>query len=49
MAKMTIKKISRYEAMKSVRKDWGELNPVTRVKQSKKGYKRKPKHRKEYA
>ena len=31
------------KAYKSVRKTWGELNPVTRVVNSKKGYSRKEK------
>ena len=44
MKKMTIKKASQYEVMKTIRKGWGELNPVTRVKASKKAYNRKPKH-----
>ena len=41
-----MKKLSQYEIMKGIRKDWGTFNPTTRVKNSKKVYKRKPKHSK---
>lgn len=34
--------ISSYEANKKIRKDWGNINPVTRVEISKKH--KKPKH-----
>jgi hypothetical protein len=33
------------EIIKSVRKTWGELNPVTRVVKDKKKYTRKQKHK----
>jgi len=44
--KMTLKKISQLEVIKSTRKDWGTLNPVQSFKGSKKVYNRKLKHSK---
>ena len=38
-------KISQLEIRKSIRRDWGKMNPTTRIKDSKKNYKRKPKHK----
>jgi hypothetical protein len=44
--KIKIKKASQIELMQTIRKDWGTLNPIQRVKASKKVYKRKAKHQK---
>lgn len=49
MAKvMTIEKVSQLDVIKGVRKDWGTFNPIQRVKASKKVYKRKAKHSKNF-
>lgn len=37
---------SSIEILNSIRRDWGEINPVTKIiPDKKKQYKRKPKHR----
>ena len=36
------------KAYKSVRKTWGEMSPVTRVVNSKKGYRRQDKFKNDY-
>lgn len=41
MKKMKLKKASQLEIINSVRRDWGVIDPVTRVKKSKKRYNRK--------
>ena len=43
-AVMTIKKMTQLEQMKRIRRTW-DIDPVTRIKQSKKGYSRKQKHK----
>lgn len=39
------KKKSFEEIYMGIRKDWGEVNPVTRIIPNKKGYNRKRKHK----
>jgi len=40
-----IKGTTREEVRKTIRKSWGNLSPVQRVRDGKKAYRRKPKHR----
>lgn len=35
------KKTTNYEIYKTIRKDWGEINPTTKIVESKKKYNRK--------
>lgn len=42
------KKKSFYELQKTIRRDWGDINPVTKVEKDKTKYSRKQKHRKNY-
>ena len=37
-----------FEVYQSIRRDWGEINPVTKVIPNKKKYNRKHKHKKNY-
>lgn len=37
-----------YEIYKTIRRDWGEIRPVTRVFKNPKAYSRKEKHKKDY-
>ena len=37
-----------FEIYQSVRRDWGNVNPVTKVIPNKKKYRRKDKHKKNY-
>lgn len=44
--KKNAKPRTNYEVYRSIRKDWGELNPVTRVIPDKRN--KKPKHKERY-
>ena len=37
-----------FEIYQSIRRDWGNVNPVTKVISNKKKYRRKDKHKKNY-
>lgn len=43
-----MKQKSFFEIYQSVRRDWGNVNPVTKVIPNKKKYRRKDKHKKSY-
>lgn len=43
-----MKKKSNIELMQTIRKDWGEVKPFTRIEKNKKAYSRKEKHKKFY-
>jgi len=45
MKKRTKKQSSNYELYKEIRKDWGDINPVTKVDKNKTKYTRKQKHK----
>jgi hypothetical protein len=42
---MKTKSFSQLDAIKSVRKGWGELNPITRIVRDKTKFNRKIKHK----
>ena len=43
-----VKQKSFFEIYQSIRRDWGNINPVTKVIPNKKKYRRKDKHKKNY-
>lgn len=43
-----VKQKSFFEIYQSIRRDWGNVNPVTKVIPNKKKYRRKDKHKKNY-
>lgn len=43
-----MKQKSFFEVYQSIRRDWGNVNPVTKVIPNKKKYRRKDKHKKNY-
>ncbi len=43
-----MKQKSFFEVYQSIRRDWGNINPVTQVIPNKKKYRRKDKHKKNY-
>jgi hypothetical protein len=45
--KIKIGVINQLDILKSIRKDWGEFNPITRVKKDKKKYNRKQKYKRD--
>lgn len=48
MKKKKKKKSTNIELYQSIRKDWGDINPVTRVVRDKTKYTRKEKHKRSY-
>lgn len=48
MAKSKNKVKTTAEIYQSIRRDWGEVNPVTKIIPNKKRVKRRPKHKKDF-